>query len=380
MDYDIVIFGFNEFGLFLVYELSKYNLKIALIDERKNYSKNYLSKDSIIVYNGVSNFNNNECLDKSCYEAVKKLCEDYCIKNEEIDFKFKVGEKEYYSKKSLLLNFNNVTDVFYRISIKNSVDFIFDKKFKEFVKEENKFYINGTDLKLTCKEVVDTRNFKNYKYTLETYTLSLNFEDYFKNICGFTRDGYYIIFYKNFNNNIKVDIVHEMDFNICYISAIKEYIKDFNSDNVIIKQIEYLRYNLFDKSTLHDFVLNKNHLGFNSIFYGVNEIIENLKSKFEFVLKDENNKTNGNNENINDNDFNNLLCYCNLLSEAEIMDILNKHKIYTVEQLLSKINHRFNNCIDCYDKFYSIIVKHNSRVLNKSSEDNTVKVKNFNEI
>lgn len=380
MNYDLIIFGFNEFGLFLCYELSKYNFKIALVDECRNFSKNYLNKDSVIIYNGVSNFTDKNLNDRSCYEFVKNLCKDFEIKNEEIDFKFKCEKNEYFSGNSIILNLTNLVDVFYNVAYENSVDFIFDKGFKDIVKVKDEFYIGGRDNELSSKAFVDTRNFQNYKYILKTYTLSLKFKNYFNEVVGFKKDGYCIILYKNFMGNIKVDIINEINFKINDIKVIKEFINDFSNDNVIVKQIEYLKFSLFDKFTPSELILNKNYFGFNGIFYGGKEVVENLKLRFNLVFKNNGDVKNKNKPSIKDGKFNNLICHCNLLSEGEVIEILNKSHIKTLRDLLDRVECKFNNCIDCYDKFCSIIVNHTGESLQKVLDDNVIRVKNFNEI
>lgn len=380
MNYDLIIFGFNELGLILCYELSKYNFKIALIDEGRNFSKNYLNKDSIIIYNGVSNFTDKNLNDKSCYEFVKKICENFAIKNEEINFKFKSEKQEYISENCLILNLTNIVDVFYNVAYENSVDFIFDKGFRDIVKVKDEFYIGGRDNELSSKAFVDTRNFKNYSYVSKTYTLSLKFNKYFNEVVGFKKEEYCIIFYKNFIGNIKVDIISEIGFKISDVEAIREFVDDFSQDKIIVKQIEYLKFSLFDKFTSNELMLNKSYFGFNGIFYGAKEVVENLKSRFKLVLKNNiefKNKVENNNEDIK---FNNLVCYCNLLSEGEVIEILDKSHIKTLNDLLDRVECKFNNCIDCYDKFCSIIINHTGCSLQKVLDDNVLRVKNFNEI
>ena len=64
------------------------------------------------------------------------------------------------------------------------------------------------------------------------------------------------------------------------MEAIKEFISDIDFNFIIIKQVEYLKFSLFDKFNFNELALNKNYLGFNGIFYSVQEICKELKSAF----------------------------------------------------------------------------------------------------
>ena len=107
MNFDLIIFGFNEFSLLLAYEMIKYDVKFVIADKYIGYSKNYLDKDSIIVYNGVSYFNYEKLKDNSCYEFVKKICNEFNLKNE-------LNDIEFITK-------DNLTDLF-----KEKIDYVID--------------------------------------------------------------------------------------------------------------------------------------------------------------------------------------------------------------------------------------------------------------
>lgn len=382
MDFDLIIFGFNEFSLLLAYEMIKYDLKIIIVDKYIGYSKNYLDKDSIIVYNGVSYFSDEELTDNSCYEFAKKICHEFNLKNELNDIEFITKDKNFILRDSIILNLANIKDVLYRSLIKNSMNFIFDEGFKDVVKIKNGFCVNGKERELIGKICIDTRNFGNYKYVLTIYNINLEFNKYFDKFIYLRKYGYDILFYKNFIGNIKVDIIHYINFNINHIEAIKEFISDINISSIIIKQVEYLKFSLFDRFNFNELALNKNYLGFNGIFYSVREICKELKNQFSLRKKDsyKDYRECSLERNIDNKFFNDIVCYCNLLSKGDIMKILEKSSINTLEQLLCRIECRFNNCVDCYDKMCDILVEYTGKSIYQILDENVLKIKNFNEI
>ena len=97
-----------------------------------------------------------------------------------IDFKFIRNNKEFILNDCILINLTNVEDVLYNIASKNNVDFIFDEELKDYKKENDEFKICSNCNDITSNMIIDTRNLRNYKYILTTYTLDLNFCEYFK--------------------------------------------------------------------------------------------------------------------------------------------------------------------------------------------------------
>ncbi len=382
MNFDLIIFGFNEFSLLLAYEMIKYDVKFVIADKYIGYSKNYLDKDSIIVYNGVSSFNYEKLKDNSCYEFVKKICNEFNLKNELNDIEFITKDKNFILRDSIILNLANIKDVLYNFLIKNFVNFVFDEGFKDVVKIKNEFCVNGKEKDLRGKICIDTRNFGNYKYVLTTYNVNLEFNKYFDKFIYLKKDGYDILFYKNFIGNIKVDIIHDINLNINHMEAIKEFISDIDFNFIIIKQVEYLKFSLFDKFNFNELALNKNYLGFNGIFYSVQEICKELKNQLSLRKRDsyKDYKECSLERSIDRKFFNDIVCYCNLLSKGDIMKILEKSSINTLEQLLCRIECRFNNCVDCYDKMCNILVEYTGRSIYQILDENVLRIKNFNEI
>ena len=205
-------------------------------------------------------FNYEKLKDNSCYEFVKKICNEFNLKNELNDIEFITKDKNFILRDSIILNLANIKDVLYNFLIKNSVNFVFDEGFKDVVKIKNEFCVNGKEKDLRGKICIDTRNFGNYKYVLTTYNVNLEFNKYFDKFIYLKKDGYDILFYKNFIGNIKVDIIHDINLNINHMEAIKEFISDIDFNFIIIKQVEYLKFSLFDKFNFNELALNKNYL------------------------------------------------------------------------------------------------------------------------
>ena len=381
MQYDLIIFGFNNFSLLLSYEMSRYNLKIAVVDKSRNHNKIYLNKDSVIIYNGVSSFNGGKFKENKCYEFIKDICDKFDIKYELMDFKFIRNNKEFISNDCILINLTNVEDVLYNVSSKNNVDFIFDDELKDYKKENDEFKICGNCNDITSNMIIDTRNLRNYKYILTTYTLDLDFCEYFKEFHYYKKNDYEVIFYKNFIGKLKIDIIHDINLNVNHFDIIKNFIRSTDADSIIVKQVEYLKYSLFEDESLEDFCVNKNYLGFNSTFNCVYGIVRKLKERFNIVNEvSDINYDKYNLENIDKDMFNEIICYCNLLSKGDIIKIVKNGNVTKLEELLYRVDCRFNNCIDCYDKMCNIIVEYTGNSIYEVCDENILRIKNFNGI
>ena len=123
-------------------------------------------------------------------------------------------------------------------------------------------------------------------------------------------------------------------------------------------------------------------MAFNGIFYSVQEICKELKNQLSLRKKDsyKDYKECSLERSIDKKFFNDIVCYCNLLSKGDIMKILEKSSINTLEQLLCRIECRFNNCVDCYDKMCNILVEYTGRSIYQILDENVLRIKNFNEI
>ena len=376
MDYDLIIFGFNEFGLALSYEMSKYNLKIAVIDDNAK-SRSYLNRDSIVIYNYPSKIND-KILSNYCYDLINELSNKFGIRKEKRNFKFLSKDKSLLLEDSIIVNPNDIIDVFYREACNNSVDFILDDGFTEFSKKENSFYILGNNNNLSSDILIHVRSFKNYKYILTTYSTKLLFEKYFEDLIYIYEYDCEIVFYKNFMGYIKIDIIQEINSSINHIEVIKKSIP-IDCSHIVVSQVEYLRYSFLDEVKLDELMLNKNYFMLNSSLYFARKVCDDLLKSRSFDLRSNFNEEKK--ENVKEELFNNILCGCYMLSEGDIVSFLNQSpRTYKLSELLCKFGCKFSDCIDCYDKIANVIIKYTGKSINEIFDENVVKVKKFNEI
>lgn len=245
MDYDILILGGGLIGCAVAYELSKYNLNIALIEKDYDIADDVALVNTAVIYNGLetsdsliskleymgnnmmdkitSKFNvpfkrcgtlivaNNEeeeiKLDKIYKRALERGVKDaYLIEGKEIfDIEPKLRDKvkkAIYSKNTGVICPYDLALAYGEIAFDNNVNFKLEEEVLDIKKTSKGFKVVTNKNKFTCKIVINTTPRENYSIENDK---KIEKDKSNGNLGYFLCDESYKNFYSNMIFNLKND-------------------------------------------------------------------------------------------------------------------------------------------------------------------------------
>ena len=199
MDYDVLILGGGIIGCAVAYELSKYNINIALIEKDYDVANDISFANTSIIYDGSEEFNDRMAiLENRGMHLIKEHCKKFniryneigslrilsdesvckmfdkvyqkskdreigeiCIKeNNEIykiepNLKIKVN-KAFYSKNTAIISPYNLAVSYAEVAVDNGVNFRFEEEVIDISTISKGFKVTTNKNKFTCKFVINT--------------------------------------------------------------------------------------------------------------------------------------------------------------------------------------------------------------------------------
>lgn len=203
MDYDVLILGGELVGCAIAYELSKYNLNIALVERNYDIADEISLSNTAIVFNGMENsdkstaelealgnaelqgiskkfnipyakistliVNENEKYIDDLYKNMDNKDTDLCeiINKEEIlrieprlkDTKF---SKAIHLKNTGMISPYDLAISYGEVAFENNVNFKLEEEVIDIIRDNKGYKVNTNKNKFTCKIVINTTQRHNY--------------------------------------------------------------------------------------------------------------------------------------------------------------------------------------------------------------------------
>lgn len=424
MDYDVLILGGGIIGCAIAYELSKYNLNIALIEKDYDVANDLALTNTTLIYDGSEAVDKNmaqieakgmELIRRHChkfnisynkvgsmrissnrdrcnnFDQIYKNAKEwgiegiYILEDESIYQKEpnldKTITKALYSENTALISSYNLAISYAEVATDNGVKFRLEEEVIDIKSISKGFKVTTTKNKFTCKYVINTIpndiSMDNQKDIKDKQMNSLLLNEKFENSI----------------NNIIINDIDDNKFIVSIFNLAKQ-----NEIEVLKNPNKELVENIFNKSSSDDNI-NDVFIDEHNLENGYIKVIGNYYSKItiapvialdiENKLKTSMNITkkkdyidkrrdvfvfrNMSNEQRNkiialDSRYGNIICNCNCISEGEIVDSIRRPLgARTLEGVKRRTGVGFGGCngSDCNMKIIKILAREmNKGILN----------------
>ena len=464
MDYDVLILGGGLIGCAVAYELSKYNLNIAVIEKDYDIADDVASINTSIVNDGIGGSNDlmarlqimgNSMFDgitkkfnvpfrrigslliANSDEKTEKLREIYnrAIKRGVKDIELIEGPRAIamepklnsdvklaiYSKSTGIVCPYDLALAYGEIAFDNGVSFRFQEEVLDIQKISKGLRVTTNKNKFTCKVVVNTTPGENYKIekeiktsnnkeVLSSFLLDNSYKKYFNHIIFSMEENdekSYIL--PTFNETITGAYIGEkyLDLNET-VDKISKWVNDIDTESItnMYNGLFYKDMVIIDDNEMDNkgyIKITGNHNSEVTITPAISAmicetIVNNLKckEKKDFIDKRRDiykfkNLTNEErNELIKlDKRYANIICLCNEITEAEIIDSIRRPLgARTVEGVKRRTGVSFGDCQGayCLSRIISILARETGKRINdivKDSKDSKMvlnRIKEFDEM
>lgn len=422
MDYDVLILGGGVIGCATAYELSKYNLNIALIEKEHDIANDIAFVDSSLVYKGILSHSEEMAnLQRKGNDIIKDIVDKFNIvyKKSKLDIiNIDNSGNDNLDNKVLIVSPYDLALSFGEIAYDNGVNFRLEEKSMNIEKISDGFRVATNKGNFTCRKIINT--------TSENYKFEKKFTEY-KISRGHIK---YLLMGKNYNECHDKVLIRFFDDEILYIipsteenliiglkssinfsyeemiNKIQKWGIEFqNSDVKDFFEYEYYddvmnAYNNLEENYIK--VVGKNFSEATIAPAIANKIAQNIKEnmgcteksyfnesrresyKFRFLSNFERNKL------IKvDKKFGKIICICNLVTEAEIVDAIRRPLgARTVESIIRRTGAGNGECrgCNCYQKIVAILARETNKKMTtivKNTKESKVilnRIKEFDSI
>ncbi|GAA0182636.1 FAD-dependent oxidoreductase [Clostridium sediminicola] len=422
MDYDVLILGGGVIGCATAYELSKYNLNIALIEKEHDIANDIAFVDVSLVYKGILSHSEEMAnLQIKGNDIITELVNTFDIVYKEsiLDIiNIDNSGNNNMNNKALIISPYDLALAFGEIAYDNGVNFRLEEKSVKVDRINDGFRVTTNKAKFTCRKIINTTS-KNYEYEKEfsnnkistghiKYLLmEKSYKKYRdKAVIKFIGDEIlYLIPSPEGNLIIGLKSVKNISYEDM-VDKIRIWGIDFNEDDIK----DFFQYNYFDDVLKGYNNLEQNYIkvvgkNFTEATLApaiANKIAENIRQnigctkksyfnesrresyKFRFLSNIERNKL------IHiDKKFGKIICTCNLVTEAEIVDAIRRPLgARTVEAIIRRTGAGNGQCrgCGCYNKIVSILARETNKkmtsIVKNTSESNVIlnRIKEFDSI
>ncbi|AWK50294.1 FAD/NAD(P)-binding oxidoreductase [Clostridium beijerinckii] len=243
MDYDVLILGGGIIGCAVAYELSKYNINIALIEKDYDIANDLSCSNTAVIYDGSETYDDSMCkLEKVGMNLIKKHCKKFNIKYNKVgalrvssnqnkysmfDIMYKNARqrgidgihiidhneiyniepnlginanKALYSENVALISPYNLAVSYAEVAADNGVNFRLEEEVIDIKNISKGFKVTTNKNKFTCKFVINTisNEISTYKQN-EVYSEIRN------------KKMKYILFNQELENNINGVVINDID-------------------------------------------------------------------------------------------------------------------------------------------------------------------------
>ncbi|SHI06651.1 FAD-dependent oxidoreductase [Clostridium grantii] len=393
MDYDILILGGGVIGCATAYELSKYNLNIALIEKEHDIANDIAFVDSALVYKDIFD-KNDEMLDLQSMgnDLIKDIVDKFNIVYKEniLDI-LNVDNSaiDSLNNKVLVLSPYDLALAYGEIAYDNRVSFRLEEEPINIDKINDGFRVTTNKGKFTCRKIINTTS-AYYNYEKETMKQKVS--------KGFIK---YLIMEKEYKAYLDKVVIRFLDEDILYLIPSTEgeliigiktnenisydkLLDKLNSWGINFKKTDVknmLEYNYYDEVMKIYNNIDENYIkivGKNSteatkapaIAKKISSlIVEDLsctktayfndRRRENFIFRFLSNEKR--NELIAmDKNFGKIICPCNLVTEAEIVDSIRRPLgARTVEAIMRRTGAGNGECkgSNCYTKIANILAR-----------------------
>jgi L-2-hydroxyglutarate oxidase LhgO len=393
MDYDILILGGGVIGCATAYELSKYNLNIALIEKEHDIANDIAFVDSVFIYKEILN-KNDEMSDLQAMgnDLIKEIVDKFNIvyKKNSLDIiNIDNSGMNSLNNKVLVLSPYDLALAYGEIAYDNRVSFRLEEKPINIDKINDGFRVTTNKGKFTCRKIINTTS-AYYNFEKETIPQKVS--------KGFIK---YLIMEKEYNDYLDKVVIKFLGEDILYLipSTEGELIigvktkENIPYDKLLCKLNEWginfkktdvknmLEYNYYDEvmkiySNLEDNYIKIAGKNFTeatkapAIAKRISSLIVeelsctktvyfNDRRRESFVFRFLSNpKRNG--LIAIDKNFGKIICPCNLVTEAEIVDSIRRPLgARTVEAIMRRTGAGNGECkgCSCYTKIAAILAR-----------------------
>lgn len=463
MDYDVLILGGGIIGCAVAYELSKYNLNIALIEKDYDIADDVALVNSAIVYDGIEcedtlvsklELMGNRLLDdvvkrfnvsyKKCNsliiaedkkseqalihmynKAINKGVDNVYLLDSENVYEMEPNlninvKRAIYSKNTGVISPYDLAIAYGEIAFDNGVKFKLEEEVLDIQKASKGFRVITNKNKFTCNMVLNTTPSENYSIDksnkinrnrsyLKYFLLEKNFKGSFKNIISTLRStGEKVFAVSTVQGGSMIAV--KTDENISYDESLKKihnFIGRINEDE-INSFYESTFYN--DSLIIDDSFIDKGYIKVIGKHYGqvtmtpsiAKIVCETIVSNLNCVLKkdfvDKRRETykfrelsNYERNNIIklDNKYGKVICYCQKVTEGEIVDSIRRPLgARTLEGIRRRTGVTFGSCngAQCLHKVAAILARETNKNLTeivRDSKNSTIvmsRIKEFDEM
>lgn len=289
MDYDVLILGGELVGCAIAYELSKYNLNIALVEKNYDIADEISLSNTAIVFNGIENSDGStaklealgnvelesiarkfnipyaktpsiiisadESYIDNLYKNIGKEYRDLCkiINKDEMiklepELKDTTIKRGIYIKNTGVISPYDLAISYGEVAFDNNVNFKLEEEVIDIIRDNKGFKVNTNKNKFTCKIVINTTQRHNYsidnnynieklnsdskiKFFLTQKDIDLNYSNV---IFKVNNDNEYSIIMPSLNNEILGAIVTKdtiMD-NLAVLKNVNEFLPKIESSNI----------------------------------------------------------------------------------------------------------------------------------------------------
>lgn len=422
MDYDVLILGGGVIGCATAYELSKYNLNIALIEKEHDIANDIAFVDSSLVYKGILSYSEEMAnLQRKGNDIIKEIVDKFNIVYKESNLNIiniDNSGNNNMNNKVLIVSPYDLALYFGEIAYDNGVNFRLEEKSLDIEKINDGFKVITNKGNFTCRKIINTTS-DNYKFEKE-------FTEY-KISRGYIK---YLLMEKNYKDHSDKVVIRFFGDEILYIIpsteenliiglkssqnfSYKDMINKIQKLGIELKDSDvkdFLEYDYYDDLMNAYNNLKENYIkvvgkNFSEATIApaiANKIAQNIKEnmgctkksyfnesrresyKFRFLSDFQRNKL------IKiDKKFGKIICTCNLVTEAEIVDSIRRPLgARTVESIIRRTGAGNGECrgCNCYQKIVSILEREtNKKMTNivKNTKESKVilnRVKEFDSI
>lgn len=273
MDYDVLILGGGIVGCTVAYELSKYNLNIALIEKASDIAEDISLINTSVVYDGsettneiISEYERKGCklIEESCKKfnvpykkvgALRVASNDYGVfklkemynlakkrgienislldKKEVLELENNINidvSKGLYSEEVAVVSPYELSIAYAEVAADNGVNFRFEEEVVNIAKISKGFKVTTNKNKFTCRVVINTTPFDiNMGENINEQNYNIKEESTIKNVN-------YMIVNKNVEkplNRVVITVMDENKFAVNIPSVYHGYIIGIKDSNVL---------------------------------------------------------------------------------------------------------------------------------------------------
>lgn len=422
MDYDVLILGGGVIGCATAYELSKYNLNIALIEKEHDIANDIAFVDVSLVYKGILSHSEEMAnLQRKGNDIITELVDKFDIvyKESNLDIiNIDNSGNNNINNKVLIISPYDLALAFGEIAYDNGVNFRLEEKSVKVERINDGFRVTTNKAKFTCRKIINTTS-KNYQYEKE-------FSNY-KIIKGHIK---YLIMEKSYKVHSDKALIKFFGDEILYLIPSPEgnliiglkSIQDIKYEEMIDKiqkwgiefqsqdVKDFLQYNYFDDVLKGYINLEENYIkvigkNFTEATLSpaiANIIAENVKENIGCTKKSYFNESRRESYKFRflsnfqrnglihiDKKFGKVICTCNLVTEAEVVDAIRRPLgARTVEAIIRRTGAGNGKCrgCECYQKIVSILARETNKkmtsIVKNTSESKVIlnRIKEFDSI